>query len=75
MAERAALRYILPWLKDYVRETQALMGKQKWWQDGFTPNRHILDKFLKYSHKQGLASKKLKPEELFAPNTLKTFVV
>lgn len=75
MAERAALRYMLPWLEDHVRETQALMGEEKWWQDGFAPNRHVLDKFLEYSYKQGLANRKFKPEELFAPNTLETFVL
>ena len=75
MAERAALRYMLPWLEDHVRETQALMGEQKWWKDGFAPNRHVLDKFLEYSYKQGLAKRKFELEELFAPNTLETFVL
>lgn len=75
MTERAALRYMLPWLEDHVRETQALMGEQKWWQDGFAPNRPVLDKFLEYSYRQGLAKRKFEPEELFAPNTLESFVV
>ena len=75
MKERAALRYMLPWLEDHVRETQALMGEQMWWQDGFAPNRHVLDKFLTYSYKQGLASRKFNPEELFAPSTLETYVL
>ena len=75
MAERAALRYMLPWLEDHVRETQALMGEQRWWQDGFAPNRHVLEKFLEYSYKQGLAKRKFEPEELFAPNTLESFVL
>lgn len=75
MEERAALRYMLPWLEDHVRETKALMGEQRWWKDGFAPNRHVLDKFLEYSYKQGLANKKHEPEDLFAPNTLETFVL
>lgn len=75
LEERAALRYMLPWLEDHVRETKALMGEQKWWQDGFAQNRHVLDKFLWYSYKQGLAKRKFEPEDLFAPNTLESFVV
>jgi 4,5-dihydroxyphthalate decarboxylase len=75
LSERAALRYMLPWLEDHVRETQSLMGEAKWWKDGFEANRHVLDKFLEYSHKQGLAKKRFKPEELFAPNTLESFVL
>ncbi|RFU29007.1 hypothetical protein B7463_g7350, partial [Scytalidium lignicola] len=75
MWERAALRYILPWLEDHVRETQEIMGEKEWWKDGFEANRHVLDKFLEYSYKQGLANKKWQPEEIFAPNTLETYVV
>ena len=51
------------------------MGEQRWWQDGFAPNRHVLEKFLEYSYKQGLAKRKFEPEELFAPNTLESFVL
>lgn len=75
MAERAALRYMLPWLEDHVRETQSLMGEDRWWKDGLGPNRHVLDKFLQYSYKQGLAKRKFEPEELFATNALETFVI
>lgn len=75
MRERAALRYILPWLEDHVRETQEIMGEQEWWKDGFHANRHVLDKFLEYSHKQGLANKRWQPEDIFAPNTLESFVL
>ncbi|KAK3719094.1 hypothetical protein LTR37_004658 [Vermiconidia calcicola] len=73
--ERAALRYMLPWLEEHVSETQALMGQQRWWQDGFRENKHVLDKFLEYSFKQGLAKRKFGAHELFAPNTLESFVV
>lgn len=72
--ERAALRYILPWLEDHVEETRRLMG-DRWWKDGFAENRHILDKFLDYHHRQGLSPRRIQPEELFAANTLETFVV
>jgi 4,5-dihydroxyphthalate decarboxylase len=73
--ERAALRYILPWLEDHVRETIALMGEDMWWKDGFRENKHVLDKFLEYHHRQGLSKRLFKAEELFAPNTLESFVI
>ncbi|KAH8714771.1 4,5-dihydroxyphthalate decarboxylase [Ilyonectria robusta] len=72
---RAALRYILPWLEDHVEETQSLMGREKWWTDGFEENAHVIDKFLEYHHKQGLSPRRLQPSEIFAPNTLETFVI
>lgn len=75
MAERAALRYMLPWLEDHVRETQSLMGEGKWWKDGLSANRHVLEKFLQYSYRQGLAKREFRPEELFAPNALESFVL
>lgn len=73
--ERGALRYILPWLELHVERTKALMGQERWWQDGFAENKHVLDKFLEYSFQQGLAKRRFTPEELFAPNTLESFVV
>ncbi|KAJ7905661.1 4,5-dihydroxyphthalate decarboxylase [Mycena olivaceomarginata] len=77
--ERAALRYILPWMQFHVEETQAALcadGNEKWWQDGLTPqNTRTLEKFLEYSFKQGLAKKKWEVKELFAPGSLDAFVV
>ncbi|KAJ4142108.1 hypothetical protein NW754_014899 [Fusarium falciforme] len=46
VSSRAALRYIMPWLEDHVEETQRLMGREKWWNDGFQENEHVIDKFL-----------------------------
>lgn len=75
LEERAALRYMLPWLEDHLDETRRLFGEEKYWKDGFHENKHVIEKFLDYSYSQGLAKRKFKPEELFAPNTLETFVV
>jgi 4,5-dihydroxyphthalate decarboxylase len=74
--QRAALRYMLPWLDDHVTETRKLMGgKERYWVDGFQENKHVLEKFLEYSHNQGLAKRRFKPEELFAPSCLEDYVV
>lgn len=75
LRDRSALRYMLPWLEDHVRETTSLMGEERYWQDGFAQNRHVIEKFLEYSYSQGLAARRFKPEELFAPNTLEAFVL
>ena len=72
--ERGALRYMLPWLEEHVEETAKHIG-DRWWQDGFEENKHVLDKFLEYHHRQGLSKRRLQPEELFAPNALETFVL
>lgn len=75
LQERAALRYMLPWLEEHVRETETLLGDSKYWKDGFEENKHVIDRFLEYSHKQGLAKRRFEAQELFAPNTLESFVV
>ncbi|KAI9706863.1 MAG: hypothetical protein M1820_004642 [Bogoriella megaspora] len=76
IAERSALRYILPWLEDHAEETKRLMGgEKKWWKDGFEENRHVIEKFLDYHYQQGLSKRRFRAEELFAPNTLESFVL
>jgi 4,5-dihydroxyphthalate decarboxylase len=76
LRERSALRYMLPWLEDHVEETQALMGDDpKWWKDGFLENKHVIDKFLEYHHKQGLSKRRFTAEEIFARPALETFVL
>lgn len=74
--ERSALRYMLPWLEDNVSETRRLMDEsERWWQDGFMDNRHVIDKFLEYHWRQGLSTRRFRPEEIFASNALETYVL
>ena len=70
----AALKVSLPWLTKHVEDTRALMGDD-FWKYGFHENRKVLDTFLRYHHEQGLSRKRLQPEELFAPETLESFVI
>ncbi|WP_433379470.1 ABC transporter substrate-binding protein [Actinoplanes sp. CA-142083] len=72
--ETAAARYMLPWLHDEVARTRALLGHD-YWPYGLEPNRHTLQTFLDYAYAQGLAARRLKPEELFAPETLESAIV
>lgn len=70
--ETAALRTMLPWMIAEIEEVRRDMG-HNWWPYGFEPNRAALDTFLRYHHEQGLSKRRLKPEELFASETMEAF--
>jgi len=65
---------MLPWQAAHVEEARRELGED-WWPYGFEPNRRVLETFLRYHHEQGLSKRLLKAEELFAPETLKSFRV
>jgi 4,5-dihydroxyphthalate decarboxylase len=69
-----ALTSMLPWQAAHVEEARALLGED-WWPYGVEPNRRVLETFLRYHHEQGLSKRRLQVEELFAPETLKSFRV
>lgn len=58
----------LPWYGQELEETRALMG-ENFWPYGIGPNRKTLETLFRYSHEQGLSSRKLTIEELFYPST------
>jgi len=68
----SALTTMLPWQIAQVEDTRRELGDD-WWPYGFEANRVVLDTFLRYHHEQGLSARRLRPEELFAPETLETF--
>ena len=72
--QTAAWMAMLPWLVAHVEEARAEFGDD-WWPYGLEANRTVLDTFLRYHHEQGLSKRRLKPEELFAPETLESFKV
>ena len=72
--ETAALKAMLPWLTAHVEELKRTMGHD-WWPYGFEPNRHVIETFLRYHHEQGLSKRRLRPEDLFAPETLATYKI
>lgn len=72
--EAAALKFMLPWLLRHVEETREVMGED-FWPYGLEPNRRTLETFLRYSFEQGLSARQLKPEELFAPESLESFKI
>jgi 4,5-dihydroxyphthalate decarboxylase len=67
--ETTAHKIMLPWLTAHAEETTALLGAD-FWPYGIERNRHTLQVFLRYAWKQGLLSRPLRPDELFAPETL-----
>ena len=68
MRKEAWFRNSLPWLAQELEETRALMG-DNFYSYGIKPNRRALETLFRYSHQQGLSSRKLTIEELFAPGS------
>lgn len=74
MARTAALSVTLPWLLAELQATTELLG-QDFWPYGLPRNERVLDVFARYSHAQGLAERRYRPEELFAPESLDDVIV
>lgn len=66
MYDTDALAVGLPWLLDHIEETWRFFGKD-YWAYGLEPNRKSLEALCRYVHQQGLAPRRVAPEELFAP--------
>lgn len=61
----------LPWLEAEIEDTSALFGGDAF-AYGIDANRRALDALATYAHEQGIASRPVPLEELFAPETLAT---
>jgi 4,5-dihydroxyphthalate decarboxylase len=70
----AALPYMLPWMNEEIESVRQLMGED-WWPYGLEPNRKTLETFLRYAAAQGIATRPLTVEALFAPESLDTFKI
>ena len=76
-AKRLAMRRLenprtvsLAWLRALQEEERALLGPDPWRYGFDDVNRATLATFLDYAVDQGVAARKLTPEELFFPSTL-----
>jgi 4,5-dihydroxyphthalate decarboxylase len=58
------------WLDALIEDQQAVFGPD-WFPYGVEKNRASLDALLQYTHEQGLTSRRISIEELFAPSTLR----
>lgn len=71
LGDTSATKVTLPFVEEQLGAARALMGED-FWSYGLEPNRHVLERFLKRHHAEGLSSRELKPEELFHPAALET---
>lgn len=69
LAEMTASRIPLPWVPAMLEETAALLGGDPW-PYGVEANRVTLASFNRWAREQGVASRLLQPEDLFAPQVL-----
>jgi 4,5-dihydroxyphthalate decarboxylase len=67
---RAIPSLVEAWPNHYLAEEQKLFTVDPW-AYGLEVNRHVLDTFLGYCHAQGITARRIAPEEIFHPNTLK----
>ena len=70
----AALKVMLPWLTTHIEDLVRTMGHD-WWPYGFESNKHVIETFLRYHHEQGLSKRRLRPQELFAHETLAAYKI
>ena len=69
LSEMTASRVPLPWVPGRLAEMRQLIGTDPW-PYGVEANRVTLDAFTRYAHEQGVAARRLDPEELFVPQVL-----
>lgn len=72
MYDTTALPTMLPWMHEEIESVRTMMGDD-WWPYGFEQNRKQLETFVRYSFEQGIATRLVAVEELFAEETLDTF--
>jgi 4,5-dihydroxyphthalate decarboxylase len=66
LKEAGATRYPVPWLAHYIETLTEDFGPDIF-PFGIEANRPTLEAFLRYSHEQGIAKRRAKPEDIFPP--------
>ena len=72
LAQRNALKVMLPWLAKHLDDTVSVLG-QRYWDYGLDANRHVLETFSRYSHEQGLAARPRLAQEIVLPQASDSF--
>ena len=67
-------RVPVPWVPDHAERWRPLFGND-YWPYGLAPNRTTLEAFCEYAFEQGVAHRKVAPDELFPPELSSTFRV
>jgi 4,5-dihydroxyphthalate decarboxylase len=65
-------RFPLPWVNVWAERAREMFGND-YWPYGIEPNRTTLTAFLDYAFEQGVAGTRIRPEDLFTPQTHKPF--
>ena len=74
LAQRNALKVMLPWLAKHLEETTSVLGP-RYWDYGLEANRHVLETFSRYSHEQGLAARSRPAEEIVLAQASDSFLL
>lgn len=74
LLETAAMTAALPFAYQEAEEVAALMGRD-YWPYGVESNRFTLETLVRYEQEQGLIAERRPVEQLFAPETLSSFVI
>jgi 4,5-dihydroxyphthalate decarboxylase len=72
--DTSASKATLPFVEEQLAAARTLMGAD-FWPYGVPANRHVLETFLDYHHRQGLSPRRLAVEELFPASTLETALI
>jgi 4,5-dihydroxyphthalate decarboxylase len=76
LTEMTASRVAVPWLAQLLEDQrEALFGDGPYWPYGVADNHRTLDAFAQYAFEQGVAQRRLTPEELFPPELQSGFRV
>jgi 4,5-dihydroxyphthalate decarboxylase len=67
---RAIPSLVEGWPNHYLSEEEQIFTTDPW-AYGLEANRHVLDKFFHYCHQQGISARRIAPEEIFCPSTLR----
>jgi hypothetical protein len=73
--DSSALQFMEPWLMFHLEEARELLGNDYWSYGLGGADRKVLTTFLRYHHEQGLSGARREPEDLFAPESLESFVI
>lgn len=72
LSDTSATKITLPFVEEQLENARHLMGAD-YWSYGVATNRHVLDTFLEYHHRQGLSPRRIGVEELFHPSVLESY--
>ena len=68
LASAGRRKIAVPWFNEHLERVTERFGGD-YWPYGVEANRHTLEAMCGFAHEQGLTSRELSVDELFAPNT------